>query len=77
VALLTVQKVLVPQSMGFLLLVCYCFYFSKIESVDEGNKKYKIAKYLNLKIGSCRNSETSVWIIQLCCLLLVWQYVAN
>ena len=57
--------------MCFLLLVFYCLYFSKIKRVDEWNKKYKIAKYLKTKMGSCRNSETSVWIIQLCCVLCV------
>jgi ABC-type branched-subunit amino acid transport system permease subunit len=35
VALLIAQRALTPLRIGFLLLVCYCFNFSKIKRLDE------------------------------------------
>jgi hypothetical protein len=43
-ALLIAQKAFVPQRLSCLLLVCYCFNFSKIKHLDECNGKYKSAK---------------------------------
>jgi len=32
---------------------------------------------MDLKTGMCAHSETSVWIIKMYCVLLLWQYIAN
>ena len=51
-----------PTKRFFFVAGLLFFNFPKIKHLDEWNEKYKISKYLDLKIGSCKNSETSVCI---------------